>query len=324
MSVSEAEIDLFYLRILARHASLDEQAQWSALSNSLDTPALMRQIDDAPEVTSYVDPVFRLYQGAFGRLPDWHNPNGPNNFDNEQHSGLWANVNALREGIGIVGLAEAFVASNEFHNLYGTTNVTPALIVSYYSHVLGRAASGDEVAAWMGTGQDAAHILVGFTESSEFVARAASAIEFKKEQITTQNHYTIEDDSPLPPPPPEYSLDVDPDQYNGVHEGDAVRLTLQGPATVAGKTFSYVIRGIDAEDIVGGQLVGSVTLDQHGTGHFVLNIADDHLIEGTEVFNIEFPGIPNLDRNVTIIDAAVASHETNVVGMTSFAATSIV
>ena len=135
---------------------------------------------------------------------------------------------------------------------------------------------------------------------------------------------SIHDLCPLPPPPPEYSLDLDLDQYNGVNEGDAVRLTLQGPASAAGQTFSYIIRGIDPEDIVGGQLVGSVTLDQHGIGHLTLHLAEDHLLEGTEVFNVEFPGIPHLDRNVIINDVSLANHEINVVGVTSFDATSIV
>jgi hypothetical protein len=198
MSVSGDQIDLFYQRTLARHASIDEQLQWSALSTSLDTSTIVRLIDDTPEATTYVDPVFRLYLGAFGRVPDWHNPDGPNNFDTGSNSGFWTNVNALRSGIGIVGLAEAFVASNEFHQMYGTTQVVAPLIVAFYQHVLDRSPSSDEVSAWLNTGLDAAHILVGFTESIENKNFQAFFTEGKKEQISTTDAYHPDDDMPLP------------------------------------------------------------------------------------------------------------------------------
>ena len=219
MPYSQAQIDLFHLRALGRHATIDEQIQWSALSNQVDEPTFQRLFVDTPEANSLFDPVFRLYAGAFGRVPDWHSPDGPNDFDSSVHSGLWVNINALRSGLSIVDLARAFVASDEFHHMYGTTEVSAGLIVAFYNNVLDRAPSAAEISAWLETGLDAGQILAGFTESPENQVRLAAFADGKMSQIATQNFYTVDDDFPLPmdeifshggstvgvaPPPPEH------------------------------------------------------------------------------------------------------------------------
>ena len=243
MALSKSEIDLIYQELLARHATLAEQDAFSALSNNVSALQLQQHIITLPEATNIVDPIFRLYQGAFGRLPDAVDPNG--NFDSGAQSGFWVNVNAVRDGVSIQGLANAFVASSEFHDLYGSTTVTPALITAFYHNILGRDPSSAEVGAWVDTGLDAGGILHGFTQSTEFTARSQASVNQSKLDLC-----------PLPPPPPEFSLDGDVDLLSGVDEGNALALTLQGPESAAGQTFSYIIRGIDPEDIVGGQLVG--------------------------------------------------------------------
>ena len=117
----------------------------------------------------------RLYQGAFGRLPDSIDPNG--NFDTGAQSGFWVNTNALRCGITLQRLAAAFVVSAEFIDLYGTTTVTPALITAYYQNILGRDPSSAEVSAWQATGLNASQILIGFTQSTEFITRSQASVD---------------------------------------------------------------------------------------------------------------------------------------------------
>ena len=146
MALSGPEIDLIYQEVLARHATVDEQDAFSALSNSVSPTQIQLDIVTLPETTDIVDPVFRLYQGAFGRLPDAVDPDG--NFDSGAQSGFWVNVNAVRNGVSLQGLADAFVASSEFHDLYGSTTVTPALITAFYHNILGRDPSSAEVGAW--------------------------------------------------------------------------------------------------------------------------------------------------------------------------------
>jgi hypothetical protein len=174
MGWTAEEVDQFYLGSLARHASVDEQLSWAALSQSpdLDIGLLIAQ---SPEAVAYADPVERLYMGAFGRFADAVDPDG--NFDGGQPSGYWVNVNAVRNGLSIGDLAEVFVGTQEFQLHYGTTVVSSALVVSFYENILGRAPTSDETSAWLNSGLDAAHILVGFTESAEFKANSQQIVD---------------------------------------------------------------------------------------------------------------------------------------------------
>src|SRR5579871_848979 len=164
MGWTPQQVDQFYLGSLARHANADEQGAWVALSESSNVDIAL-SIVRSPEAVADADPVERLYMGAFGRFADAVDPDG--NYDTGQVSGYWVNVNALRNGMSIDSLAESFVGTSEFTQHYGSTTVTAALVAGFYWNVLGRVGSSDEIGAWLNTGLDAAHILVGFTESDE-------------------------------------------------------------------------------------------------------------------------------------------------------------
>src|SRR5580692_3220974 len=144
MSLTGAQINVFYEELLARQATAAEQAAFVALSQTHATADIQQAIETLPEVANLVDPVIRLYQGAFGRVPDT-----VGNFGGPGSSGFWVNVNALRNGISLQNLAEAFTVSAEFKALYGSNAVTPALIQAYYHHILNRDGSTAEVASWV-------------------------------------------------------------------------------------------------------------------------------------------------------------------------------
>jgi hypothetical protein len=181
MGETAGQIDTTYLEVLARHATSDEQIEWADLSQSEMGQRVDHLIIQIPEVATLVDPVMRLYLGAFNRFPDAGDPSG--NFDTGPQSGFWVNVNALRNGASVLDLAEAFITSQEFHSLYGTTQVDADLITAFYSHILGRNPTFAEISAWQNTGLDAAHILVGFTESAEFKVVSQSALTLEKLQL---------------------------------------------------------------------------------------------------------------------------------------------
>jgi hypothetical protein len=185
MGETASQIDTTYLEVLARHATSNEQIEWAALSES-DGQRVDDLIIQIPEVAILVDPVIRLYLGAFNRFPDAQDPNG--NFDTGPQSGFWVNVNALRNGASVLDLAQAFVTSQEFHSLYGTTQVDADLITAFYSHILDRNPTFAEISAWQNTGLDAAHILVGFTESAEFKAVSQSALTLEKLQLADEQY----------------------------------------------------------------------------------------------------------------------------------------
>lgn len=302
MALTKAQIDLRYHEVLARHATEAEQVQFAALSATESTAQIDLDIATLPEATQFVDPVIRLYQGAFGRLPDTVDPDGSNlaayeNGDITNQlghvSGFEANVDALRSGISLLALAQAFVASAEFAGIYGSTAVTPALITAYYQHILQRDPSSAEVAAWQATGLNAAQILIGFTQSAEFITKSQQAVNDFKVALAEGLHPS----GPLPIAP----LTTVEADVNAVDEGSPVTFTIQGQVSDAGKTYAYTIKGVSPEDIVGGQLSGSVTLDSQGVAFLTINLVADATTEGNELLTLNVAGI---DTTVTVNDTS--------------------
>ena len=182
--VSQQRVDEWYTILYARHATADEKIQWSALSETHDISAA---IGHSAEAEQYIDPVLRLYLAAFHRAPDVVDPNG--NFDTGPQSGYWTNVNALRNGMSLGDLAEAFVASVEWKGVHGTTALVDPIIIDLYRNYLQRSPSSDEIAAWMHTGLDTAHVLLGISKSTEAKDLAVwKFTEFLKFSTTTESH----------------------------------------------------------------------------------------------------------------------------------------
>lgn len=161
-AVSQPRVDEWYTILYARHATADETIQWSSLSETAD---IKSAIGHTAEADQLVDPLLRLYAAAFYRAPDVSDPNG--NVDTGPQSGYWTNLNALRSGLSLVDLAQAFVASAEWKSVHGTTALIEPLIVSLYHNYLHRSASSAEISAWMNSGLDTAHVLLGISESTE-------------------------------------------------------------------------------------------------------------------------------------------------------------
>jgi hypothetical protein len=168
VTVSASLVNTDYQELLFRAPSTSEAAAWSGLDTNSEVVA---GIEHSPEVLAFVDPLIRLYQGAFDRAAD--------------ESGLAANVNAMRDGhLSIDDMANAFVHSAEFVNTYGSLS-DQQYVEQLYHNVLGRVGSQAEVDAWLATGSDRAHILVGFTESSEFIADSATGVQHYLDQLAS-------------------------------------------------------------------------------------------------------------------------------------------
>jgi hypothetical protein len=86
------------------------------------------------------------------------------------------NVNALRALGSDAAIALDFVNSQEFLAYYGSPTVNATLIQSLYQNALGRSGSSGEVQAWLNSGVDPAHLIVGFSDSPEFMARSQSSV----------------------------------------------------------------------------------------------------------------------------------------------------
>jgi hypothetical protein len=170
-ALTVAQINTVYADVLGRPASAGEQAAWVGAETSamLSATQVIADIVNSPEAQDYSWAVVRLYQAAFGRVPD--------------PAGFTVDVDFLDPAAGgggtLLQLAQAFVASAEFKADYGAPTTTAALTAfteALYQNVLGRTGSTAEVDAWLATGDNAAQILIGFSNSAEFQAKANPAV----------------------------------------------------------------------------------------------------------------------------------------------------
>jgi hypothetical protein len=158
-----SQVNGIYQAVLQRPASTAEQNAWvAAEANGLTPPQIVSDIVSSTEATTSVYPIVRLYQ-AFDRVPD--------------QAGLTGWVDAFESGALTEGqIAQGFVNSAEFLSDYGTNQVSTGFVASLYENVLGRHGSTSEISAWVNSGETAAQILVGFSDSAEFQNDSRAAI----------------------------------------------------------------------------------------------------------------------------------------------------
>jgi hypothetical protein len=110
---------------------------------------------------------------------------------------------------------------------------------------------------------------------------------------------TINDISLSPVLNPSYSLSA---AASSVNEGSSASFTLSTTNVAAGTALSYVISGVQAADIVGGQLSGTVTVGNNGQATISIPIAADNVTEGTEILTVTAQG---KSASVSIVDTSL-------------------
>jgi len=109
--------------------------------------------------------VFRLYQAALNRAPDT--------------TGLGYWIDAMDHGTSLTSMANAFIGSTEFTNLYGTHPSDTAFVVNLYANVLHRTPDPGGQNYWLGQlshGETRAQVLAEFSESSENITNITPLI----------------------------------------------------------------------------------------------------------------------------------------------------
>lgn len=142
----------------------------------------------------YVNPVIRLYQAAFNRVPESSGEN------------FW--VDACAGGrLTLQDAARNFADSSEFQNQYHVNASAPinaVVLTAFYQNILGRAPDAAGYAFWLNSGQNVGQVLNFFAQSSEF---KTSSAEFISNYQTAQINHTAPDGTvPLP-----YFTTVTPD-----------------------------------------------------------------------------------------------------------------
>lgn len=279
----------YYENVLLRTPSEAEIRGWEqALNNGQQTfDTLLSAFINSPEAQNFVEPIIRLYQAAFGRQPD--------------NAGLNGWVDAMRGGMTFAQIAEQFTKSQEFHNIYGDNPAAAreAFIINLYENVLGRAPDAAGLRDWLNSGASLTDLLIGFTNSPEFVQNTESAVErvltdlSSGEQLDTSKDLFEQpvtnnpDDpgpnpnpnpNPGPDPGPAYNLSggvlslafsgttaitEEPDHSWRVKNGDVV--TTLTTAQIAGITRIEVSSSQTVN--IQGSALNDKALQVHGDGH---------------------------------------------------------
>ncbi|TFW20386.1 DUF4214 domain-containing protein [Massilia arenosa] len=119
----------------------------------------------ALDVDGAAGQIYRLYQAVFDRKPD------------SVGLGYWVGV--IDKGATLLAIADGFVHSNEFAQLYGTKGTNAEILTHFYQNVLHRAPDKSGYDYWLDVldrGASVAAVLASFSESPENKAGVAEVI----------------------------------------------------------------------------------------------------------------------------------------------------
>ncbi len=162
-------VDLVYQNVLGRPGDAEGRNFWAGqLDNGMARGRVMIGFSDSPEFRDQIaptiaewdrlGPVARLYQAYFRRLPD--------------SGGLqyWTAT-----GMPLADISQAFAESPEFQTVYGSLS-NREFVDLVYQNVMGRGGDAAGTSFWTGEldrGASRGRIMVGFSESPEFISRFA-------------------------------------------------------------------------------------------------------------------------------------------------------
>lgn len=157
MTVSATTVTQYYTGIFRQAPNSAVSAGYQAMAN--DSAALNSMLSAA---NLQVDPVIRLYQTAFNRLPD--------------NAGLTAWVVPFSTGaITLQSIANGFTQSTEFTSLYPTSLSNAQYVGALYWNILQRQGEDAGIKGWVSALDSGAltraQVLLGFSESGEFTAK---------------------------------------------------------------------------------------------------------------------------------------------------------
>ncbi|MEM7197472.1 MAG: DUF4214 domain-containing protein, partial [Pseudomonadota bacterium] len=302
MTLTAQQVSTIYRAILRRDASAAEQ-QAGQVAASIS--ALSASLINAAETLNIVEPALRLYQAAYGRLPD------SAGFD------FW--VGQVRAGAAYSTLAANFISAEEARARgVSTENSNTEFVDALYQNILDRVADQGGRDFWLqqlaSNTQTRVGVLVSFSQSQEFVTALAENIDFL---LAGLGNGAINLDGFTDPDP---EPGVNPQIYPSLRAIDATTnntgVTVQAHYTIAGNPnvgegsnaslvlqashhlsadarFTYQVRGdssrqtgialgvADISDF--GNPSGSLQIDTLGNSALLtINIANDTVIEGAE------------------------------------------
>lgn len=173
MALSQAQIVTAYENALQRTPGADEVNLYVSASQAgaVTDAQVFSSISNSQEANTYVDPIVRVYQAAFGRVPD--------------QGGLNQQVDTFElPNQTLFTVSAGITQSAEFTARFGSADVvTEGFLQALYANALGRVGSAAEIQGWMNFADryssafpDRAAVLFGFVQSQEFIQRSDGAV----------------------------------------------------------------------------------------------------------------------------------------------------
>jgi len=172
-----SQIDAWYQAIQYRTPPASELAQFNAQLQAgiITTGQAVSQIEASFYTQTYVDPIIREYQAAFGRVPD------------QAGAAYWVGTFAANPS-ALSALSIIFANSAEFNLNYGASATTPAnstLVTALYTNILGRAPDAAGLAYWSSQPLTASQLLQAFAQSAEFIVDTGPyVVQFQNAEVT--------------------------------------------------------------------------------------------------------------------------------------------
>lgn len=126
-----------------------------------------KDVTIAFDIDGIAGQAYRIYQAAFGRVPD------------QAGLGYW--IKQMDNGSSLTNVAASFMVSTEFKNLYGTSPSVDTFLTTLYKNILGRVPDQAGYDYWKNqilAGQiTQPGVLASFTESAENKAKTSAATQ---------------------------------------------------------------------------------------------------------------------------------------------------
>ncbi len=272
--------------------------------------------------------LFKAYLAYFGRPPDL---TGLSFFSNKTEAEVVAAFSASPESVLLLnslGDVPSFVNSVYLNLFNRPAEFTGAGSASHWVDqiTLGHMTQAEAAMAILRSalGTDAQTVTAKYNASVQFVDAldtSAEVLGYSGEEaaqdgrdfLATVDYQHIPSQSdinaavlvattpnPVIEPTPTMDIAV---SATAVNEGDTVVFTINTTHVAAGSTYAYTLSGVQAADIVGGSLSGTVTIDANGKGYVNVGLANDLTTEGSETMTMTVGTASSV--GVTIEDTSV-------------------
>lgn len=164
---TNADVNGWYQSVQFRDGPTSTVASYVALLNShaMTAEQVQQGIKGDTYCAQFVNPVVRLYQAAFNRIPD------------SKGEGLWVGLAA--SGEPLQNIANGFANSDEFvasHGVNAAAPINAAILTGFYQNILGREPDSAGYAFWLNSGLTVGQVLNQFAQSNEFILKSSELV----------------------------------------------------------------------------------------------------------------------------------------------------